>query len=288
MHSENWDDLRFVLAVADCGSVSGAARALGVNHATVLRRIAAFETRHRVSLFTKTARGYEISPDRLQIVEAARQAEAAIIGVSRLIRGERAPLEGTMRLTSTDTLCATILPDILAGIMGQVRGLRIDLIATNAYVDFGKLQADISVRPALTLPDDLVGEPAAEMAFAVYAPRGVRGARWLGLSGPLSRSVAATWMGHNVAAEEVVGTADSFMVLARLVAAGAGRAVLPCILGDTTPGIERAAAKIIASVPLWVASHADLADSGRLRSLRQSLVRALDGERDALAGISGG
>ena len=50
MHSENWDDLRFVLAVAETGTVSGAARLLGVNHATVLRRVAAFETRHAALL----------------------------------------------------------------------------------------------------------------------------------------------------------------------------------------------------------------------------------------------
>ncbi len=62
MHSDNWDDLRYVLAVAETGSVSGAARRLGVNHATVLRHVAAYEARHGIELFDKSARGYAVSP----------------------------------------------------------------------------------------------------------------------------------------------------------------------------------------------------------------------------------
>ncbi len=59
MHSkENWDDLRYILAVAEHGSVSATARHLGVNHATVLRHVAAFEARHQIELFEKSARGY--------------------------------------------------------------------------------------------------------------------------------------------------------------------------------------------------------------------------------------
>ena len=60
MHSTNWDNLRFVLSVANHGSVSAAARALGVNHATVLRRVAAFEEDHGGAVFEKTATGYRI------------------------------------------------------------------------------------------------------------------------------------------------------------------------------------------------------------------------------------
>ncbi|MBS0563422.1 MAG: LysR family transcriptional regulator, partial [Proteobacteria bacterium] len=71
----NWDDLRFVLAVIQEGSVSAAARVIGVNHATVLRRVAAFEAAHGLALFDKTARGYRIPPDRAQVIEAARDVD---------------------------------------------------------------------------------------------------------------------------------------------------------------------------------------------------------------------
>mgnify|MGYP000580855527 CR=1 FL=1 len=83
MHNDNWDDLRFVLAVAEAGTVSGAARVLGVNHATVLRRIAAFEERHGAPVFQRTQQGYVIRPDMLQVIEAAQEAGAAMRGAER-------------------------------------------------------------------------------------------------------------------------------------------------------------------------------------------------------------
>ena len=75
---EDWDDLRMILAVAEAGSVSAAARGLGVNHATVLRRIAAFERATGIELFDKTARGYTVPEDRQRIVEAIGEVDAAI------------------------------------------------------------------------------------------------------------------------------------------------------------------------------------------------------------------
>lgn len=287
MHSENWDDLRFVLAAAETGSVSGAARALGVNHATVLRRIASFEDRHGVTLFRKTGRGYEIPEDKRRVIQAARDAEAAMAAVTRLMRGEQAPVQGVIRVTTTDTFSLTVLPEIMARLQDKDPGLRLELITTAVHLDFGRLRADIAVRPAHRLPDDLAGEQAATLGFAVYAPADEEGAGWLDPSGVLASSVAADWLADNVSAEDRVGSADSFVVLSKMVAQGIGRTVLPCILGDREKGVRRASGILDEiTVPVWVASHVDLADAGRLRSVRRALTEGLDPYRDALAGIS--
>ena len=92
MHSANWDNLRFVLSVAEHGSVSGAAKALGINHATVLRRVAAFEEAHGGPVFEKTATGYRVLPDRARVIEAAREVANAVLSVERLMHGARAPV----------------------------------------------------------------------------------------------------------------------------------------------------------------------------------------------------
>ena len=76
---DNWDDLRYVLAVAEEGSVSGAARRLGVNHATVLRRIAAFEEAADLSLFEKGPQGYDVPPDLDRIIAATREVDEAVV-----------------------------------------------------------------------------------------------------------------------------------------------------------------------------------------------------------------
>ena len=283
MHNDNWDDLRYVLAVADGGSVSAAARALGVNHATVLRRVAAFEERHGVSLFEKGARGYTIPPDRLRVVEAAREAEAAMAAVSRLMQGRGASATGRVRVATTDTFSLTVMPGILAGIEGA-GGTRFELLTSNGHLDFARLHADIAVRPAVRLPDDLAGERAAELAFAAYGRPGA--ARWIGVRGALAATGVGRWLAEAVPEAELAGGADSFPVLRALAEAGLGRVVLPCILGDASGVLERVSGGPEGlSVPVWVASHVDLAEAPRLRQMRATIAAGLARHGPALAGV---
>lgn len=287
MHRDNWDDLRFVLAVAETGSVSAAARALGVNHATVLRRVSAFEERHGFLVFERTPAGYAVPRDRLRVIEAAREAEAAHLAVARLVAGARAPLAGAVRVTSTDTFCLAVLPRALMRLRDEAPELRIDLLCSNAHADLARIEADIAVRPALQLPEDLAGEAAAELGFAAYAPAaGTATEAWLGLSGPLSRSKAvADWMKANVAPTALTGAADSFVILREMAAAGQGRALLPCVLGDGDPRLRRLEGQFPqVAVPVWVASHADLADAPRLAAVRARLAEALRADAARLRG----
>lgn len=284
MHKDNWDDLRFVLSVAETGSVSAAARDLGVNHATVLRRVAAFEERQGAPIFERTAQGYQVPPSRLRVIEAAREVAMAIGAVDRMLKGAEAQLSGVVRVTSTDTFCVTVLPEILSEIMHRSPGLRIELGCANAHVDLARLHADISIRPAVKLPDDLVGEQAGVLGFAVYGRRGGIEA-WLGLRGTLARSVAADWMTENVAPGRIASGADSFVVLAEMAAAGLGQAVLPCWIGDAHDGLERKGdGQPVRRVPIWVAGHADLTDAPRLRMVRRLLADALLARADRLSG----
>ena len=286
MHSkENWDDLRYVLAVAESGSVSSAARVLGVNHATVLRRIAAFEDRHGVELFDKSSRGYSVQIDRLRVIDAAREVETAFLAVDRIIKGAQAPLRGIVRVTSTDRFCTVILPEMLTRWHGQEGELRIELLSTNAHLDLSRLHADVAVRPAVQLADDLSGEVAARLAFDVYARPDAPTDRWLGLSGSLDRSLVASWLTANVPAEALAGAADSFVTLRELAAAGMGQAVLPCILGDEDPRLElRSGILPETAVDIWVASHVDLTDVPRIRAVRRLLIEGLAAIADRLEG----
>lgn len=286
MHSkENWDDLRFVLAVAGAGSVSGAARQLGVNHATVLRRIAAFEDRFDVVIFDKTARGYAISGDRLRVIDAAREVQTAIETVTRIIQGAQAPLRGVVRVTSTDTFCNAILPPVIARLPDQASGLRIELMSTNAHLDLSRLHADITVRPAQKLGDGLTGKVAAQLGFDIYAAPQTGDDTWLGLSGALENSLVATWMSSHMHPDNFAGAADSFITLRELAALGLGQVVLPCVLGDTDPRLERRHGIMPdTSVDIWVATHTDLVDVPRIHAVSRLLIRALSDKSEELAG----
>ncbi|WP_081617097.1 LysR family transcriptional regulator [Wenxinia marina] len=284
MQSANWDDFRFVLAVAEAGSVGSAARVLGVNHATVLRRIAAFETAHGTQLFLRTAQGYTVRPEQLAVIEALRETARAVDGVARTIRGRRSAGATRLRITSTDTFCGTVLPPLLARLRRETPGLSIDVATTNVVLDLGRMDADMTVRPALQLPADLVGAPAGRLRFAVYGAAEGGADAWLGLRGMLSRAPAAAELERLLDGETPECGADSFVTLRELIAAGQGRTYLPTILGDPDPRIVREDGPPEVSVPVWVALHGALSDSPRLVALRDTLAGWL---RDALGASSG-
>lgn len=284
MHNADWDDLRYVLAVAETGSLSAAARRLGVNHATVLRHVQAFETAHGGPVFTRTPQGYAVLPERARVIDAARDAASAMDNVARLMAGARTPVLGTVRISATDTLCTTILPAIAARIMARAEGLRIEIRNANAHEDFARMQADIALRPTPHLSDGMSGTIAARMTFGHYAAAGAP-ELWLGLSGLLSRAGPADWMAGNVGQGETAAAANSFVTLRDMAAEGMGHAILPCLLGDADPRLRRRHGRFPAmDVPLWVACHADLADSPRIRLVSRHLVRQLRAHRAALAG----
>lgn len=284
MHSENWDDLRFILAVVEAGTVSGAARALGVNHATVLRRIAAFEARHGLSLFDKTAQGYRVPDDRLQTIAALREAGAAMQAAEAVLAGDRGQRVSAMRVTSTDTLCTMILPDILARVQVVVPGLQLNLLSSNEHLDLARMQAEIAIRPTTDLPGELVGDHAASLRFAVFAR--VNGPKsWIALSGRTGRSAIRDWLEARAQADGVSAAADSFLSAAALAAAGFGRAVLPYYVGNETPGLQQLDIDIpVDPVPIWVATHRDLAGVPRIRDLQGRLVAELRQESPRLMG----
>ena len=112
---------------------------LGVNHATVLRRVSSFEQATGVPVFDRTARGYRVAPRRGRIIAAIRAMEEAALGVARALDAARAPLAGTVRVTSTDTLCLTVLPRIVARVMSAAEGLTIaDLVPSVAPILEGR------------------------------------------------------------------------------------------------------------------------------------------------------
>lgn len=283
MHNENWDDLRFILAVSETGSVLQAAKRLGVNHATVLRRVAAFEERHGTTLFERTAQGYRLLPDSAHIIRAAQAAEIAMHEVHRLASGGHTNLQGTVRITSTDTLCGAILPRFILQMQAEQKNLSITLLSSNTYLDLSRDQANIALRPSLKLAENMVGDIAAQLGFAAYAVDDAQ-QQWLGLSGPLVRSVAATWMAENIAPEHITTAADSFLTLQTMAALGHGIAILPCFIGDRDTRLVRChAAMPHLTVPLWIARHIDTIETQQLRAVQVGLLRFL-GEQTDLRG----
>ena len=277
IRSKNWDDVRFVLAVAREGTLSAAARSLGVTHATVMRRIASFEADHGRPVFLKTASGYTVLPEAEAILRSTQNVEDAIFSIERAVKGTDQSLSGQVRIASTDSFCVELLPRIVDGISAAYPELSLSLLSANTHHDLARLTADIAIRPTPDLEDGLTGETVGELEFGLYASdKNCRG--WIGMKGPLARSRAAQWVRANIAKGEVRHETDSFLVMRELAALGWGKAYLPKFLGEKDPRLREIEGRTPSlKIPVWVAVQEELAENVRFRIVRRALCRELRG-----------
>lgn len=283
----NWDDLKFVLAVAEAGSVNAAAARLNVNHATILRRVAAFEDAHQTHVFLRQAKGYTVSPEAVRTIEAIRNVQRAVEAMKRTISSD-VRMDGKIRLTSTDSLCQTVLPDIIANFHRTFPCLTIELLCTNNRLDLAKLDAEITIRPSLAQPDNLIGERACSMGFSAYGTRQYfennissepEHHQWLGITQLLAKSNIGTFL-ETLPEDSVVFRSDSFITLANVAQTGLGIAILPKIVGDHFEKLVKSSLYDEAQeTSIWVATHGDLASSPRINTCMRYFIDAL-AERD--------
>ncbi|WP_109312429.1 LysR family transcriptional regulator [Ruegeria sp. AU67] len=275
MNNENWDNIRYALAVSKHGSLNAAAAALGVTHATVLRRVAACEEQNGCMVFQKGPSGYSVLPEAGAILSAMESVEDAVLSVERAIVGaNRSPL-GHVRITSTDSLCQIVLPPILNEISHLYPGLKLTLLSGNSHHDLSRLTADITVRPSVKLGEGLIGQQAGMLSFGVFDD-GCPNRKWMRLDGALSRSLPAKWLAENVSADEMTNGADSFLVLQQMAASGVGKTILPSFFVDADPRLHRSHDVIPEfEVPLWVATLDEIANTPRFAVVQRALVECL-------------
>jgi DNA-binding transcriptional LysR family regulator len=294
MHSLAWTDLQHVLAVADAGSLAAGARTLGVNHTTVLRRVTAFEKHLGVKLFSRTATGYVLTAAGEEVAAAARTMQETMHEVERTIAGRDLRLTGTVRVTATDTLAASILLPILAGFARAQPSIRLELTTTNVVVNLSKRDADVAVRPTSAPPPNLVGRRIAGVAFAIYASaaylariparRALERHDWIAPDDSLAATSTARWLARTLDITPVL-RADALTSIARAAAAGHGIAALPCYLADSMPELERIRGVIPEmATELWVLTHEDLRGTARIRAVTEYLTSSLGAQRALLEG----
>lgn len=267
---------------------------LRVNRTTVLRRINAFERKHGVRLFERLPTGYALTPAGDEILTAARGFENAIVSLERKLAGQDLRPEGVVRVTTTDTLLASVLGTALKSFQQTYPAITLDITAANVFANLSKRDADVAIRPVVDPPEFLIGRRISSVAFAVYASAAGerRGAgddltreRWLGPDDTLAGTSVAQWMRSAMPSVRPSIRADSLVSLRELCASGAGLAALPCYLGDTDSRLLRIRTPIEEmTTALWVLTHPDLARTARVRLFMDQVAAALGRDRPLLEG----
>ncbi|MGC3999443.1 MAG: LysR family transcriptional regulator [Anaeromyxobacter sp.] len=278
----DWDDLRFLLAAHQAGSFARAARRLGVDPATVGRRLRALREAVGAPLLEGPPGRVTLTGAGLRALEAARRMDEAALALEP--RAGEAEVTGTLRIAATEALAARVLAPRLGELTAAHPGLRVELVTGNEPVSLSRREADLAVRLFRPAEPGLVIRRAGTLAFAPYvaraaagrrgAPGGLEGRPLVGYIPELARSSAPLAWVDEVPGGAVVLRASGAFALLAAVEAGLGAGVLPCFLGDGSPGLARLGAEV-RTRELWLVVHGELRRSPRNQAGLAFLARVL-------------
>ena len=163
----DWDDIRYFLVLARTGSLSAAARVLGVTHVTVSRRITRLETERGVKLFDRRQKGYLLSTAGERLMAEGEAVENSCLDFERKIRGQSDVLSGPLTISIPETALIDLSVPI-AAFMRSYPDVQLTVLATSEQLNLNQLQADVLIRMTDTPPELLVGRQLAEIPLYAY------------------------------------------------------------------------------------------------------------------------
>lgn len=167
----NWDDVRIFLTVARTGQILGAARRLGLNHATVSRRVAALETALKAQLFRRLTTGTELTPAGERLLEVAERMEADMIAARADIGGEGEAISGTVRIGAPDGFGVAFLASRLGALTARHPDLSIQLVPVPRSFSLSRREADIAITVDRPTEGRLVAARLVDYSLMLYASR---------------------------------------------------------------------------------------------------------------------
>lgn len=272
----NWDDLKIIEALGTAGSLSAAARHLGVNHSTVYRRLGALELKLGTRLFDRHRTGYQPTASGEQAIRLAKTMKQQITDLTRKLSGQDMRLEGTLRIATADTLLEVLTP-LLADFKKAFPGIVLELTASNEFANLTKRDCDIALRVTNNPTDTLVGRKLGKIPTAVYASTAylekhsnindLKDHYWIGFDDSLSHLAAARWLANTVPEQNIIVKADTLPGIHAALHNSLGLAALPCFLAAGQNDIQRLMAPIDdLKTDLWLLTHEDLKNTARVRA----------------------
>lgn len=291
-----WDDFRLVRAIAETGTLAGAAEQLAVNHSTVFRRLGTLEQQLGARLFERARAGYVPTPMGEEMVRLAEHMADEVLAVERRITGQDLRPSGELRVTTNDTLLVHMLTPIFASFRQAYPEIRLDVVISNQSLSLSKRDADVAIRASDRPGDTLVGRRMASIAWGIYGSAGcglsgpldpptLRQHDWIGFSDNLGAIKPAKWLRERVGEEKIVYRVNTVLGLAEAAAAGIGLALLPCFIAAVTPGlIQLMDRQSELESGLWLLTHPDIKATARVRTFMEHAGREIGQLRGRIEG----
>ena len=286
-----WELYRSFLGVLQEGSLSGAARALGVAQPTVGRHIAALEKALKLPLFTRSQAGLLPTEAALALRSDAEAMASTAAALQRTAASQGAGVRGTVRVTASEVIGVEVLPPILTRLRAQYPELKIELLLSNRVQDLLHREADIAVRMLRPQQELLVARRIGEVELGLHAhqsylqqhgtPHTLADLAQHALIGfdtetPFIRSVGKSLQGV-FTRDNFALRSDSDLAHWALIQAGAGIGICQVALARRRPELVRLLPEQVA-LPLetWITMHENLRHSPRCRATFDALVEGLE------------
>lgn len=286
MSEVSWDDQRIFLAVLEEGSLSAAARRLGLSHPTVRSRIEALEAALGAVLFTRSVNGLAPTPT----AETLRASARAMAMASELfVRQASAPdgdVAGTVRMSVPEFMGMEVMPAMLTRLREEHPGIRVELALSNLPADLLGQEVDVAVRTVTPKQEALVSRKVASIALGLFAshayverrgtPQSLADLASHDVIGPdrnRADLVLAERLGNVVPLRQMVLRTDSHPAQLAMARAGLGICVAQVPVGERDPGLVRLLPDFeVALMDTWVVTHENLAQVPRVRAVLDSLA----------------
>jgi DNA-binding transcriptional LysR family regulator len=292
----SWDDFRYVKAIADTRSLTGAAELLGVNHSTVFRRLGQIEQQLSSRLFERGRAGYAATTSGERMIELAERMGEDIVSFERRVTGLDLRPSGELRVTTSDAVLLHLLSDILVGFRRAFPEIVLDIVVSNQRFNLSKRDADVAVRTTYHNPDPLLGRVVARIPWAVFGPAALAGQpfdaavdarrhEWVAFGDTIAIGRATKWLNEHAGEKRIVYKVNTMLGLAEAAAGGVGLVLLPCYVGAAVAGL----AQLSPPLPelereLWLLTHPDLRNTARVHAFLDYCADAIARRRNIVEG----
>ncbi len=286
----DWNDYQLILAVSREQSIRGAARQLGVSHATVSRRLTYLNSGGDGPLLQKSPSGLWPTKAGQTVVEAAEKMEAVTAEARRRQRAVGKQLSGPLTISMGSLVYQYVLFDEVRRFAEQYPDIELTIDGTDALVDLDRAEADIVLRASATPPEHWVGRQLFPWSLSFYAHKDYlaktahRDLKWIAPPDGIARW--GDWLEQSPYPDVEIGLTISDIV-GRYVAiqrgVGMGRAA--CFMADQDPDLVRLpGAPVVEAEPFWLLVHPDFAKTERAKAALKFFAEAMQGRKALIQG----
>jgi DNA-binding transcriptional LysR family regulator len=287
----DWDDLRVFLAAARAGSLAGAGQRLGIDTATVGRRVARLESALKSTLLARSPSGLQLTAAGAQLQEIALDAEAAMEAAERVTRPD--VVAGTIRISTAEGFGGVVLAPALPALAAQRPGLRIELAAQSGFLSPSRREVDMAITLSAPAVGRLVVEPLTAYQLALYAApaylaRGAAPARVsdlqdhqvVGYVDDLIFTPELRYLDEVLPGLTPRLASSSIQAQRAILAGGGGIGILPCFMAEEL--VRVLPDEVLLERRFWLSTHRDVHDTARGRAVRAWLRDLVAARRDRL------